>query len=152
MARRMIYLAILIIIVNFCTATVTQAKARPVIYGAVMEAAELYDIDPFLILAVIEVESQFNPGAIGGSGEIGLMQLHPKYFPSASFDIQKNILLGTRQLAIVRERCPNKNDMTWINCYNLGSSRALNHPKKFRYYKKVMNAYRKYRRGALEHE
>lgn len=42
-----------------------------------LEVSQAADIDFRIILAIADKESQFNPGAIGKSGEIGLMQLMP---------------------------------------------------------------------------
>lgn len=148
--RKFFYFLFISLVFATCTATVTQANTIMKIHDAVFSASEKYDVDPLLILAVIEVESKFNPKAVGGVGEIGLMQLNPRFFPNASFDIRKNILQGTRYLSLVRDQCPNKSGLTWINCYNIGTGRALNHPTKFAYYKKIMTAYRKYK--ALAHE
>ena len=43
----------------------------------IIEECDNYDLDPFLILAVIQVESEFTPGAVSGKGAIGLMQVMP---------------------------------------------------------------------------
>jgi soluble lytic murein transglycosylase len=42
-----------------------------------LTAAELYNVDPLLIAAVVSVETRCDAEAIGGAGEIGLMQIHP---------------------------------------------------------------------------
>lgn len=64
-------------------------------------------LDPLLIIAVIAVESRFNPIAESGSGAKGLMQVIPKYHPEklqefggeqAVFDPQTNILVGSQIL------------------------------------------------------
>lgn len=142
--RMIMYLTAAIIFLSLCTSTVARAGASPlpVIKKAVSEAAAFYKIDPKLVLAVIQVESSFNPRARGDVGEVGLMQLHPRFFPDADFDIHRNIWQGTEFLAYVRENCPQKRDLTWINCYNVGFKYRFLHPKKFNYYQKVMKAYR----------
>jgi soluble lytic murein transglycosylase-like protein len=62
-------------------------------------------IDPLLIIAVISVESRFNPIAESVAGAKGLMQIIPKYHPEkfqeyggtkAVFDPQTNILVGSQ--------------------------------------------------------
>jgi soluble lytic murein transglycosylase-like protein len=45
--------------------------------STLLEVSQAADIDFRIILAISDKESQFNPGAIGKSGEIGLMQLMP---------------------------------------------------------------------------
>lgn len=44
----------------------------------IKEECENYGLDPFLILAVIEVESEFSPKAVSPKGAIGLMQITPE--------------------------------------------------------------------------
>ncbi len=63
------------------------------------------DIAPELVLAVIEVESNFDRYAISSSSALGLMQVMPFWVEelggeskSDLFDAQYNILLGTRIL------------------------------------------------------
>lgn len=70
-------------------------------------ASERVGIDPLLVLAVIAVESSFNPVAESLSGAKGLMQVVPRYHEdkleehggsSAVLDPTTNILVGTRIL------------------------------------------------------
>jgi soluble lytic murein transglycosylase len=44
----------------------------------IKEECENYGLDPFLILAIIEVESEFSPKAVSPNGAIGLMQIMPE--------------------------------------------------------------------------
>jgi soluble lytic murein transglycosylase-like protein len=62
-------------------------------------------LDPLLIIAVISVESRFNPIAESVAGAKGLMQIIPKYHTdkfrefggvSAVFDPEANILVGSK--------------------------------------------------------
>lgn len=43
----------------------------------ISEECDNYELDPFLILAVIQVESNFSSGAVSKKGAIGLMQVMP---------------------------------------------------------------------------
>jgi len=70
------------------------------------EAAEV-NLDPLLIMAVIAVESRYNPIAESGVGAKGLMQIIPKFHgdklaefggEKAVFDPESNIRVGTRIL------------------------------------------------------
>lgn len=45
---------------------------------AVYEAAEAYEVDPYLLFAIIKVESKFNPTADSNKGALGLMQIMPE--------------------------------------------------------------------------
>lgn len=70
-------------------------------------AARSVGMDPLLVLAVISVESSFNPIAQSVMGAKGLMQIIPKYHRAklleyggeeAALDPESNILVGTRIL------------------------------------------------------
>lgn len=105
-----------------------------------------YGIDPHLVLAIIDTESNFNIKAKGAShGEVGLMQLHPKYFPKAKFDIETNIAQGTKYLAKMQKLCQSKYGDAWFVCYNVGPNRFLKYPTKHLYYRKVYAKYNNHR-------
>jgi soluble lytic murein transglycosylase-like protein len=70
-------------------------------------AASEVGLDPLLVLAVISIESRFNPIAESVMGAKGLMQIIPKYHldklraaggEDAVFDPESNILVGARIL------------------------------------------------------
>jgi len=46
--------------------------------NAIIVEANRYNLDPLFLLAVMKHESLVNPDAIGGVGEIGLMQIRPE--------------------------------------------------------------------------
>ena len=75
--------------------------------AAAHRAAEEVGLDPLLVLAVIAVESRFNPIAESGMGAKGLMQIIPRWHldklraaggEDAVFDPEANIHVGTRIL------------------------------------------------------
>ena len=75
--------------------------------GAAHEAGSRLGMDPLLILAVMAVESRFNPIAESVMGAKGLMQVIPKYHQDkfeehggeeSVLDPMTNILVGTRIL------------------------------------------------------
>lgn len=69
----------------------------------VVEVAAKYQVDPSLVLAVIETESNFNTRAISRKGARGLMQLMPGTAASLGvsnpYDIRDNLEAGVKHLA-----------------------------------------------------
>jgi soluble lytic murein transglycosylase-like protein len=70
-------------------------------------AAREVGLDPLLVLAVISIESRFNPIAESAMGAKGLMQIIPKYHRAklqalggeqAVLDPESNIMVGARIL------------------------------------------------------
>ncbi len=57
---------------------IANEASRDLIFAA-KEAAQLAGVDPLLVLAVVAVESRFNPYAESEFGAKGLMQVIPKY-------------------------------------------------------------------------
>jgi soluble lytic murein transglycosylase len=87
---------------------------------SVDRAAKRFDIDPLTILAVIKVESGFDPFAISTAGAMGLMQLQLATAQDLAtrlgiewthdelvFDPDVNILLGTAYLRELLDRFDN---------------------------------------------
>jgi soluble lytic murein transglycosylase-like protein len=116
----------------------------------VREAAERHRVDPALVRAVIETESNWNPRAYSHKGAGGLMQLIPttaqKYGAYDLFNPQQNIDAGVRHLKTLLERYNGNLDLA-LAAYNAGEGavdRAHGIPA-FRetqnYVQKVQNAY-----------
>lgn len=105
------------------------------------EVAPRYRLDPKLVLAIIKVESNFNPKAIGKThGEVGLMQLRPRFHTCASFEERVNIECGVRYLKIIQRKFKHTYGDAWFVAYNTGPSIRLSFPKKSAYYRKVIYA------------
>ena len=116
----------------------------------VREAADRHRMDPALVRAVIETESNWNPKAYSHKGAGGLMQLIPttaqRYGASDVFDPQQNIDAGVKYLRTLLERYHGNLDLA-LAAYNAGEGavdRAGGVPS-FRetrnYVQKVQNAY-----------
>ena len=84
--------------------------------GIAHAAGQQLGLDPLLIIAVMAVESRFNPIAESVAGAKGLMQVIPKYHPDkleefggekAVFDPQTNILIGSQILKDYLKRTGN---------------------------------------------
>jgi soluble lytic murein transglycosylase-like protein len=80
--------------------------------GYIIESSQKYKLDPFLILSIIHIESNFNTKAIN-AGAVGLMQVmyavHKKPIDSL-FDPKYNINIGSKILK---------------DCYNRGGNTKL---------------------------
>lgn len=73
--------------------------------------AEQYGVDPVLVRAVIQIESNFDPRAVSSKGARGLMQLMPgtarRYKVADPHDPEQGIRGGTRYLADLMRLFPN---------------------------------------------
>ena len=85
---------------------VSATKLEPAL-AAAEEAGAKVGIDPLLIVAIMGVESSFNPRAVSNMGAQGLMQVIPKYHQdkigarrggNALFDPEFNVHVGTQVL------------------------------------------------------
>src|SRR3984893_1100068 len=125
----------------------------------VREAAERHRVDPALIRAVIETESNWNPRAYSHKGAGGLMQLIPttaqRYGAFDVFNPQQNIDAGVKHLKWLLERYNGNLDLA-LAAYNAGEGavdRAHGIPA-FRetrdYVQKVQNAYFRPGSGRME--
>lgn len=74
----------------------------------IREVAVRYEIQPILVAAIVEAESEFNPRAVSRRGARGLMQLMPKTASSLqvrdTFDPYENIEGGVRHLRSLMDR------------------------------------------------
>jgi soluble lytic murein transglycosylase-like protein len=116
----------------------------------VREAADRHHVDPALIRAVIQTESNWNSGAVSRRGAGGLMQLIPttaqRFGANDLFNPQQNIDAGVRYLKTLLERYNGNLDLA-LAAYNAGEGavdRAHGIPA-FRetrnYVQKVQDAY-----------
>jgi soluble lytic murein transglycosylase-like protein len=116
----------------------------------VRETAERHHVDPALVRAVIEAESNWNPRARSHKGAGGLMQLIPttaqRFGAYDVFNPQQNVDAGTKYLKTLLERYNGNLDLA-LAAYNAGEGavdRAHGVPaiRETRdYVQKVQNAY-----------
>ncbi len=125
----------------------------------VKEASARHNVDPALVRAVIETESNWNPAAYSRKGAAGLMQLIPstaqRYGANDVFNPQQNIDAGVSHLKWLLERYNGNLDLA-LAAYNAGEGavdRAHGIPA-FRetrnYVQKVQDAYFRPGSGRLE--
>lgn len=109
--------------------TMNARKLAKIIVGE----CKSHDLDPYLILAVIKVESEFSPVAVSKRGAIGLMQVMPgtgEYIARETgisytgrkslYDPFINVKLGISYLSSLEDRYENVESA--LNAYNHGPS------------------------------
>ena len=122
--------------------------------GYIQGASDQYNIDPALVEAVIQVESDFDPNAVSKKGATGLMQLMQQtahqYDVRDRFNPRENIYAGVQHLSSLMDRFNGELPLA-IAAYNAGSSAVENYsgippyPETRRYVIKVMNSHNRYR-------
>ncbi len=98
----------------------------------IRENAKLQSIDPFLIAAIIRVESNFDPITVSNKGAIGMMQVMPetakwiyrqnRNFVMDALDLnepKQNIMLGSWYLRFLQNQFGNREAVV-IAAYNAG--------------------------------
>jgi len=89
----------------------------------VREAAERHQVDPALVRAVIETESNWNPSAVSRRGALGLMQLIPttaqRFGVNDVFSPKQNVEAGVSYLKALLERYNGNLDLA-LAAYNAG--------------------------------
>ena len=102
----------------------TSAISRNSTYDdLIREHATHYDVNPGLVRAVVQVESNFNPYAVSPKGAQGLMQLMPatakQFGVTKPFDPSENIRGGTAYLRQLLDRYGNDKRLA-LAAYNAG--------------------------------
>src|SRR5450432_754751 len=116
----------------------------------VREAADRHNVDPALVRAVIQTESNWNSSAISRKGAVGLMQLMPstaqRFGATEFYSPQQNVDAGVKYLKTLLQRYDGNLDLA-LAAYNAGEGavdRAHGIPA-FRetrnYVQKVQSAY-----------
>jgi soluble lytic murein transglycosylase len=125
--------------------------------GIIQQASQRFQVDPFLIKAVIKAESDFNHKAVSQKGAQGLMQLMPGTADAMRvedpFNPEENIFGGTRYLSLMLNRFKNDKRLA-LAAYNAGPERVEDHkgvppfPETRSFVDKVLQYYGQYRSGA----
>lgn len=125
-----------VILISLLVSIIANADIKDII----SKEAKAQGMDPKVALAIAQVESNFNPKAIGTQGEVGVFQLHPRVFPSAKYlTNEQRIKMGITHLLWWQKHCPVKDGYTWVVCYNAGY-RKPKYPLLMPYYKRVVAA------------
>lgn len=117
-----------------------------------------YGLDWRLILAIIEVESNGNPEAVGSANELGLMQITPIVVTEYNREVGSNlkhsmmtapttnVKVGVWYLARLRDHYGISNVRDMLRAYNAGPTRILqgNSTISQSYADKVLSAQTKY--------
>ena len=99
----------------------------PAIQQQIVAAAASVGVDAAIALAVAQRESNFNQGAIGSSGEVGMFQLMPATAASLGvnpYDASQNIQGGVAYLAQMYAMFGDWNDA--LAAYNWGPGNVSN--------------------------
>jgi len=120
----------------------------------IKEASRRHGVDFYLVKAIIQAESSFNPQAVSKKGARGLMQIMPENYPALNikdpFDPHQNIMGGTRYFRTLYDRYQGKLALS-LSAYNAGPTivdrykRIPPIPETERYVEKVMRYYRHYK-------
>jgi soluble lytic murein transglycosylase-like protein len=134
--------------------SVDARESEGLFYPIIQQAADLNDVDPALVKAIIMAESSFNPRAVSKKGAEGLMQLMPTTAKALgvedSFNPEHNINGGVRYFRQLMDRFGGDTKLA-LAAYNAGSTKVRSYQgvppfKATRYYiKKVFEYYQYYK-------
>lgn len=105
-----------------------QRNRRTAYDSMIDRAADRYNVDPVLVRAVIQVESDFNPMCVSRTGARGLMQLMPetakRYGVKRVHDPEENIRGGVHYLADLLQMFSSDLPRT-LAAYNAGENAVI---------------------------
>ncbi|MGE3909716.1 MAG: lytic transglycosylase domain-containing protein [Chloroflexota bacterium] len=145
------------------TAAPSAPAPRPTLdlpggFGVIVDkAARKYGVDPALIAAVMQTESNFNPEAVSGAGARGLMQLMPATARGLGVtdpsDPLQAVLGGAKLLGQLLEKYNGRTDLA-LAAYNAGSGAVDKfggippYDETRKYVPLVLSAYERFRQQA----
>jgi soluble lytic murein transglycosylase-like protein len=107
----------------------------------IMKAAQLYQVEPNLLHAIILVESNYNPKAVSAKGALGLMQLMPstakRFGVTDYFDPKQNIQGGAKYLAYLLKLFDNNKSLA-VAAYNAGEKSVIKYGLQIPPYKETI--------------
>ena len=107
----------------------------------IQQLAQKHAVDPALVRAIVEVESQFNPKAISSKGAVGAMQLMPmtaaRYGVKERTDPAQNIEAGVRYLKDLLT-LHGGNIALALASYNAGEGAVARHGRRIPPYQETM--------------
>lgn len=122
-----------VVFYKFFNVDVFYKNRYPLAYEETVEKyCDLYDVDKYLVQAVIRTESFFKEDAISSKGAIGLMQIMPdtgiwvaekikleNFVVEDLFDCEKNIMIGVWYISFLSDKFDGNLDNI-IAAYNAG--------------------------------
>ncbi len=121
-------------------------------YDVIENMARDLNLDPLLVMAIVKVESDFDPSAVSHAGAIGLMQVMPKTARWISEDLnpkipEENLRLGILYLRYLLDEFEGDLEKA-LMAYNVGpnalkNGEKLSHARK--YFKRIRYAHLMYR-------
>lgn len=135
-----------------------RAGLRERIGAVIQQAAARHQVDPDLVRAMVQVESNFDPFAVSNKGAMGLMQLMPQTARQwnllSPFDPEQNVDAGVKHLKSLLNNYAGDVTLS-LAAYNAGE-RAVAHSNgmpKFRetqdYLRKIGNIYQSTTRTSI---
>lgn len=156
-----------ILVYNLIRNEMPKATSRQVaaLTRTVLLSSLYAKLDPIMLLALIKTESGFNPKAVGGVGEIGLMQIRPETAKwiaksnglhwrgkEALKDPHYNIRIGVEYLKHLRNNF-GQDGKGYISAYNMGTRKVRQLYKKkvqpYVYSTKIVNTYITYHQATV---
>ncbi|HIC1896455.1 TPA: lytic transglycosylase domain-containing protein [Citrobacter freundii] len=125
--RHVKFVALILALLLSLNANSSYAKQAPVTPPQFMqcfkEAANRYQIDHLLLIAIAQVESEMNPGAIGYnrkkgvvvSEDLGLMQINSSWLPTLA-------QMGITRYELLQKPCQNIYVGAWILAKNISAN------------------------------
>jgi hypothetical protein len=90
----------------------------------ITNTAQTYGVDPILVQALVQVESNYHPRARSSKGAMGLMQLMPsvarEYRVRNAYDPKANVEAGVRKLKALLEKYGAESVALALAAYNAG--------------------------------